>query len=296
MVWQLFVFSTRCSVLAYCVANTVPFAYSQFGVGAVTFFCQLGQFLSGKHWAQIWLYNILVHTVLSRSGAVCCLWETSDQVHVCAPIISLHHEKLGDPRGFYSCAWMEFVNSRYIIGLRSEEYLFPIQDMYRSSYLGKPHEGNCCSAIRLALHTTSYSAENYSRVVAEKWILYCELFAISMFWPYKQKIRTLGLLSSEADFCTVNILFLPRRTTDLTPWPPPYSSSVALQFPSSRPIRVITAVTGNICHISAVIGTDGSEHFLRNVAWLLCDYIFCSSIAADQFCKDTNVQEKGRYA
>ena len=41
--------------------------------------------------------------------------------------------------------------------------------------------------IRLALHTTS-SAENCSPVLAEKWSLYCELFAIGMFWPYKMII------------------------------------------------------------------------------------------------------------
>ncbi|KAM3403725.1 hypothetical protein ACQJBY_007072 [Aegilops geniculata] len=79
-----------------------------------------------------------------------------------------------------------------------------------------PDEGNYCFAISFALHTTSF-AEKYSQVVAEKWILYCEFFAISMFWSYQQVIRALGLLSSEGDFCAVNILFLPRRTTNLKP-------------------------------------------------------------------------------
>lgn len=181
-------------------------------------------------------------------------------------------------------AWLHFGLELLLFG---DVYYF-----LAALFLTVPHEGNYCFAISFALHTTS-SAEKYSLVVAEKWNSYCEFSAINMFWSYQQVICALGLLSSDGDFCAVNILFLPRRTTNLKPWPPPYSSNVALQFPSSRPIRLIMVVTGILCHISAVFG---SEHFLCAVAWLLCDYIFCSSMAADQFCKDANVQEKGWYA
>ena len=59
---------------------------------------------------------------------------------------------------------------------------------------------------------------------------------------------------------------------------------------------MITVVTGILLHISAVIGIDGFEHFLCAIAWLLCEYIFCSSMLADQFCKDANMQQRGCYA
>uniref|UniRef100_M8BS80 Uncharacterized protein n=1 Tax=Aegilops tauschii TaxID=37682 RepID=M8BS80_AEGTA len=64
----------------------------------------------------------------------------------------------------------------------------------------EPYEVTCCSAISLALHATSYSSEICVQVLAEKRKLSCELFQPRMFWPYKQIIGTLGMLSSGEDF------------------------------------------------------------------------------------------------
>nr|XP_040247622.1 uncharacterized protein LOC120966071 [Aegilops tauschii subsp. strangulata] len=127
----------------------------------------------------------------------------------------------------------------------------------------EPYEVTCCSAISLALHATSYSSEICVQVLAEKRKLSCELFQPRMFWPYKQIIGTLGMLSSGEDF-EVGTYFAFEMVSHNGEW-----GSDLVQWKIAWPIYLASAESWFPPGFAGCDSLIGCDHVQWTIAWSL---------------------------